>query len=296
MLFKGSCCALITPFKIDGSIHFEQLKALIDWHINQKTSALVILGTTGENPTLSEDEKMAVFQCAIDHAKGKIVLIANTGDNNTQASIERSLKTKAMGYDGLLLVVPYYNKPQQRGLIAHFSAIANAVQLPCILYNVPSRSVTNMEAQTLIELAQNPFIVGVKEASHNDDQIKAILKDAPNDFGVYCGNDDQNQDMLEWGAHGLISVTANVIPAQLQKQCELMQNHLVIEARNIHQTYLRLHSDLFIESNPVGVKASLNEMGFEVGSCRLPLVDLEENHLKTLQATLDAYHLRKENS
>lgn len=293
MLFKGSCVALVTPFHPDGSVNHAMLKTLVDWHIGNHTQALVILGTTGENPTLSETEKFDVFKTVVEHAKGRIVLIANTGDNNTQASIERSLIAKKLGYDGCLLVVPYYNKPQQRGLVAHFKAIADAVELPCILYNVPSRTGLNMTSDTLLELAKHPHIVGVKESSHDEVQIKSILKNAPTNFGVYCGNDDQNQEMLEWGAHGLISVSANLIPSPLQKQCEAVFSHHFKEARELHETYARLHADLFIESNPVAVKAGLNLMGFNVGACRLPLVDMEPEHAQLLEETLKQVHLTK---
>lgn len=285
MLFKGLGVAIITPFTENG-IDIEKLKELVDWHITSGTKALIVLGTTGENPTLSEDEKIVVFKTVADYAKGRIILIANTGDNSTQSSIERSLKVKAMGYDGLLLVVPYYNKPQQRGLIAHFTKIVDTVQMPSILYNVPGRSSLNMETETLLACAQNKYIVGVKEASHNDDQIKQIIKEAPKHFGIYCGNDDQNQDCLEWGAHGIISVTGNVTPTILNQQCELALAHQLDHARMIHEQLLPLHTALFIETNPVGVKEALNLMGKQVGGVRLPLVDMEDNHRLVLKDVL----------
>lgn len=281
MLFRGSGVALITPFTENG-IDLEKLKELVEWHIQAGTQALIVLGTTGENPTLSEDEKVIVFKTVAQVGKGRICLIANTGDNSTSSSIERSQFAKDLGYDGLLLVVPYYNKPQQRGLIAHFTKIVDTVKLPAILYNVPGRTSLNMEASTTLHLAEHPYIVGVKEASHMDDQIKTIIRNAPNDFAIYCGNDDQNQDCLDWGADGLISVSANVVPALLQKQCEAMTSHHQEEAQHIHRQLINLHKMLFIETNPVGVKVALNAMGKNVGSVRLPLVDMEKENKETL--------------
>lgn len=285
MLFKGLGVAIITPFKEDG-IDVVKLKELVEWHITSGTKALIVLGTTGENPTLSEDEKIFVFKTVADYASGRIVLIANTGDNSTQSSIDRSLKVKEMGYDGLLLVVPYYNKPQQRGLIAHFTKIVDTVQMPSILYNVPGRSSLNMEAETILACAQNKYIVGVKEASHIADQIQKIIKEAPAHFGIYCGNDDQNQDCLKWGAHGIISVTGNVTPSLLNQQCEFALSHQIEKARLIHEQLLPLHKALFIETNPVGVKEALNMMGKRVGTVRLPLVDMEENNKLLLRKVL----------
>lgn len=285
MLFKGLGVAIVTPFTEDG-VDLEKLKELVEWHIASGTKALIVLGTTGENATMTEDEKMLVFKTVSDLAAGRIVLIANTGDNCTADSIERSLKIKGYGYDGLLLVVPYYNKPQQRGIVAHFNKIVDTVKMPAILYNVPGRCSLNMEVESILECAKNPLIVGVKEASHNDEQIKKIIKNAPEGFGVYCGNDDQNQDCLEWGAHGIISVTGNVVPAQLNQQCEFALNNQFEQANNIHQHLLPLHKALFIETNPAGVKAALNAMGKNVGIPRLPLVEMEENNHQQLTEVL----------
>ncbi len=285
MLFKGSAVAIVTPFTENG-VDLEKLKELVEWHIQEGTKALIVLGTTGENATMTEDEKILVWKTVADQAKGRIVLIANTGDNCTADSIERTLKIKDFGYDGILLVVPYYNKPQQRGLIAHFNKIVDTVEMPAIIYNVPGRCSLNMEAETILACAQNKWIVGVKEASHIDSQIKEIIEKAPKDFGVYCGNDDQNQDCLEWGAHGIISVTANIVPNLLSQQCELALAGKLKEANKIHQRLLPLHKTLFIETNPVGVKAALNAMGKNVGVTRLPLVDMEEDNRKSLVCVL----------
>ncbi len=285
MLFKGLGVAIVTPFTENG-IDIPKLIELVEWHIQQGTQALIVQGTTGENATCTEDEKILVFKTVAEVVKGRICLIANTGDNCTQDSIDRTLKIKDFGYDGILLVVPYYNKPQQRGLIAHFNTIVNTVKMPAILYNVPGRCAINMETETILACAQNPYIVGVKEASHIDQQIKELIEKAPAHFSVYCGNDDQNQDCLEWGAQGLISVSGNIVPNLLQKQCTLMAEGKVDEARQIHQDLMPLHKGLFIETNPVGVKAALNAMGKKVGSTRLPLVDMEEKNHQDLIVVL----------
>ncbi len=293
MLFQGSGVAIITPFTENG-VDIEKLKEMVEWHIQEGTKALIVLGTTGENATMTEDEKILVWKTVADQAKGRIVLVANTGDNCTADSIERSLKIKDFGYDGLLLVVPYYNKPQQRGLIAHFTKIVDTVEMPAIIYNVPGRTSLNMEAETILACAQNKWIVGVKEASHNSEQIKAIIDGAPDGFGVYCGNDDQNQECLEMGADGIISVTANVVPSLLAEQCSLALDGKLAEAKKIHQRLLPLHKALFIETNPVGVKVALNAMGREVGITRLPLVEMEEDNRKSLVCVLKGQGLVKE--
>ena len=285
MLFQGSAVAIITPFTENG-VDLEKLKELVEWHIQEGTKALIVLGTTGENATMTEDEKILVWKTVAETAAGRIVLVANTGDNCTADSIERTLKIKEFGYDGILLVVPYYNKPQQRGLIAHFNKIVDTVEMPAIIYNVPGRTSLNMEAETILTCAQNKWIVGVKEASHNDEQIKTIIANKPEGFGVYCGNDDQNQDCLEWGADGIISVTANVVPGILSKQCDLALKGELKEAQKIHEGLLPLHKALFIETNPVGVKVAMNEMGKNVGVTRLPLVDMEEDNRKSLVSVL----------
>ena len=194
MLFRGSGVALVTPFNENG-IDLNQLRSLIEWHIEAKTDALIIMGTTGEGAVLSDEEKTILLKESIKVGKGRIVMVANTGTNDTKASIQWSLKAQAMSYDGLLMVCPYYNKPTQRGLIAHFTTIADAVNIPIILYNVPGRTSVNLSAQSCIQLAKHPNIVGVKEASHDLNQIKAII-DGTEDFAVYSGNDGQNLDIL----------------------------------------------------------------------------------------------------
>lgn len=281
MLFKGSGVALVTPFDENG-INYHVLKELIDWHISEGTQALIIMGTTGEGATLRQSEKLDLFEKALSYAKGRIVMIANTGSNDTQASIELSLDAQLMGYDGLLMVCPYYNKPTQRGLIAHFTAIADAVNTPIILYNVPARTSVNLSAESCIYLSSHKNIVGVKEASHDLSQIKEIIEHCDSDFSVYSGNDDQNLDILKLGGMGIISVTANCVPKRCAELCETFFNNELERAETIQASLAALNDVLFIESNPVPIKTALNLMGKDVGLCRLPLVNLESRNREIL--------------
>ena len=281
MIFKGSGVALVTPFNETG-INYDVLKELIDWHIKSGTHALIIMGTTGEGATLRYLEKIELFKKALEFGKGRIKMIANTGSNDTASSIELSLIAQEMGYDGLLMVSPYYNKPTQRGLIAHFTAIADAVKIPIILYNVPGRCSVNLSAESCINLSKHPNIVGVKEASHDLVQIKQIIDGADESFKVYSGNDDQNLDILKLGGYGIISVTANCVPERLAALCETFFKGDLQSAELIQKRCEALNEILFIESNPVPIKETLNLMGKNVGSVRLPLVELEESHRSQL--------------
>ncbi|MBV1709076.1 MAG: 4-hydroxy-tetrahydrodipicolinate synthase [Erysipelothrix sp.] len=289
-LFQGSGVAIVTPFK-DDKINLKEFSTLIQWHIEHKTDAIIVIGTTGESPVLSMDEKKLLIKSAVEFAGGRIPIIANTGTNNTAQSIEMSLYAQSVGVDGLLLVTPYYNKPTQRGLIAHFTAIANAVNLPIILYNVPSRCGVNIEAQTVIELSHVSNIVGVKEASGNLEQIKAIIDGTSDDFAVYSGNDDQIYDVLALGGDGVISVSANLIPQTISNLCSLYLGGKAEKSKALSEHLSLLHKVLFIESNPVPVKAAMNVCGHDVGHTRLPLVDLEEEHRIILMEALNHYHL-----
>lgn len=281
MIFKGSGVALVTPFNETG-INYDVLKELIDWHIQSKTQALIIMGTTGEGATLRYLEKIELFKKALEFGKGRIKMIANTGSNDTASSIELSLIAQEMGYDGLLMVCPYYNKPTQRGLIAHFSAIADAVKIPIILYNVPGRCAVNLSAESCITLSKHPNIVGVKEASHDLNQIKQIIDGVDETFKVYSGNDDQNLDILKLGGYGMISVTANCVPDRCATLCETFFKGDLQSAELIQKNCETLNEILFIESNPVPIKETLNLMGKKVGSVRLPLVELEDVHRSQL--------------
>jgi len=285
-MFKGSGVALVTPFNQKG-INFEVLKQLIEWHVEAQTDALIIMGTTGEGVTLSFDEKLELLEKALDFSQGRLFMVANTGSNDTAASIELSIIAKALGYDALLAVAPYYNKPTQRGLLAHFRAIADAVKHPIILYNVPGRTAVNISAETTLELAQHPYICGVKEASHDLVQIEKILQEKPSDFLVYSGNDDQNEAILRMGGAGVISVAGNVVPKRVKAQCVAGLAKDEHELARISKDLEALNDILFIESNPVPSKAALNMMNMLVGPVRLPLVELEVAHHQALKAVLE---------
>lgn len=286
MLFRGSGVALITPFNENG-IDLEKLRALIEWHIEAKTDALIIMGTTGEGAVLNDEEKTILLEEALKIGKGRILMVANTGTNDTRASIAWSLKAQSMGYDALLMVCPYYNKPTQGGLIAHFTAIADAVDIPILLYNVPGRTSVNLSAESCISLSKHPRIVGVKEASHDLNQIKKII-DNTTDFAVYSGNDDQNLEILKLGGQGFISVTGNLVPEQLKALASAYFSDNLVLAERIQNELAPLNDVLFIESNPVPIKAALNHIGKDVGVCRLPLVELEDQNFEKLIHVLKA--------
>ncbi len=281
-LFKGSGVALITPFNDNLEVNYDMLEKLILWHIEMKTDALIICGTTAESATLSMEEKKEVLSFSIKVADHKIPIIAGTGSNNTDQSIELSLYAKSIGADGLLVVTPYYNKPTQRGLIAHYKAIAKACDLPIVLYNVPGRTGVNLEVDSVVELAKVPQIVALKEASGNLEQISEIIKKVPLDFDVYSGNDDQTEDILKMGGSGVISVTANILPTVIHE----------VATHQREGKYLKdLHDIMFIESNPVPVKEALCYLGFNVGATRLPLVELTREHHEKLIEVLNQFDL-----
>ncbi|MFP4287536.1 MAG: 4-hydroxy-tetrahydrodipicolinate synthase [Candidatus Izemoplasmataceae bacterium] len=287
MIFKGSGVALITPFK-NGEIDIESFNKLIEFHIKSSTDALIITGTTGESATLSKEEKLLLYEEAVKTAKKRVPIIANTGTNNTFESIDLSLGAERLGVDGLLVVTPYYNKPTQKGLYAHFTAIANATALPIILYNVPSRTSVSLSLETIVELSKISNIVGIKEASGDLSFVEEIILSTPKNFALYSGNDDLYADTLRLGGDGVISVVANIVPSvshQLFKEFqEDKENAFFIQERlNI------LNDCLFIESNPVPVKTALSIMSTISNEVRLPLVTLEESSLNRLKKALNTF-------
>lgn len=291
-LFNGMGVALVTPFK-DGVVNEEALRKLVEWHIEAGSDALILTGTTGESATLSHKEKLDVYRIGVEQAAGRIQIIAGTGSNDTSASIEISREAEALGVDGLLLVVPAYNKPSQRGLIAHYSAIANAVAIPCILYNVPGRSALDMAPETVIELSRVPNILALKEASGDVPRIGRILKEAQKGFKVYAGNDGEIYDVLALGGHGVISVLGNLCPAETKAMTRDYWAGETEKVRDAQEYFNPLIDALFIETNPCPVKEAMNLMGLEVGDLRLPLVGLSEENHGTLIQVLNDYGLVK---
>ena len=273
-MIKGSIVAIVTPMQEDGSLDLPALRKLIDWHIAEGTDAIVIVGTTGESPTVTVDEHCELISIAVEHAAGRIPVIAGTGGNSTAEAIELTQFAKTVGADASLQVVPYYNRPTQEGMFRHFSKIAEAVDLPVILYNVPGRTVADMSNDTIVRLSAVPGIVGVKDATGNLGRGIELLASVPSSFAVYSGDDATAMALMFCGAQGNISVTANVVPRAMHELCLAAMAGDVAKAIAINKPLLGLHSKLFIEPNPVPVKWALAEMGMMPAGIRLPLVAL----------------------
>ncbi|WP_042276142.1 4-hydroxy-tetrahydrodipicolinate synthase [[Clostridium] dakarense] len=285
MIFKGSAVALVTPFTENG-VDFEKLGKLVEYHIENHTDALVICGTTGEATTMSDDEQLAVIKYVVDKVQKRIPVIAGTGSNNTAHSIYLSQKAEKLGADALLIITPYYNKANQRGLKLHFEEIAKSVNLPIILYNVPGRTSMNIKPSLVAELAKVDNIVAVKEASGDLAQVAEIARLVPDDFAIYSGNDDSIVQLLSVGGSGVISVLANVCP---QETHDLVQKFLdgdIEGSRKLQLDMKPLIDALFIEVNPIPVKTAMNLLGFEVGNLRLPLAEMDEKNLQVLKQEL----------
>ena len=273
-MIKGSIVAIVTPMLEDGGLDLAAFRSLIDFHIAQGTDGIVVVGTTGESPTVDVAEHELLIQVAVEHAAGRIPVLAGTGANSTKEAIELADFSKKAGADASLTVVPYYNKPTQEGLYLHFKAIAEAVDMPHILYNVPSRTSADMHNDTVLRLAQIPNIVGVKDATGDLERGSDLLLRAPENFAVYSGDDASSLALLLLGAHGTISVTANVAPKLLHEMCVAASNGEVARAREINFRLLGLHRHLFVEANPIPVKWAVARMGKIKNVLRLPLTPL----------------------
>jgi 4-hydroxy-tetrahydrodipicolinate synthase len=287
-LFKGSGVAIITPFSEDG-VDFKKLEELLEWHIAEKTDAIVVCGTTGEASTMSEQERKETIKFTVDVVKGRIPVIAGTGSNNTRASVEMSRWAESIGVDGLLVITPYYNKTTQRGAIEHFKAIASAVTKPIIIYNVPSRTGFNLQPQTLCELSKLENIVAVKEASSDIAQIGEIAQLCGDNLDIYSGNDDQIVPLLALGAKGVISVVANILPRDTHDICEKFFNGDLKGSLELQLKMFQVIKALFVETNPIPVKAAMNLMGMQVGDLRLPLIEISQKGLEVLKREMLAY-------
>jgi 4-hydroxy-tetrahydrodipicolinate synthase len=285
-MIKGSIVAIVTPMHADGSLDFEGLNKLIDWHIAEGTNSIVIAGTTGESATVSVDEHCALIKATVAHAKGRIPIIAGAGANSTAEAIKLTRFAKEAGADATLQVVPYYNRPTQEGMYQHFKAIAEAVDLPVILYNVPGRTVADMSNGTILRLAQVPNIVGVKDATGNIARGFDLLRLAPADFAVYSGDDPTAMALMFAGGAGNISVTANVMPRAMAEMCAAAIAGDVAKAVPLNNLMFPLHQKLFIEPNPVPVKWALAQMGKMPAGIRLPLVPLADDCHEAVRAAL----------
>jgi 4-hydroxy-tetrahydrodipicolinate synthase len=283
---RGSIPAIVTPMLEDGSLDLPAFRKLIDWHIAEGTDAIVVVGTSGESATLNVEEHILMIRTAVEHAAKRIPIIAGAGGNSTAEAIELTKHAKAVGADVTLQVVPYYNKPTQEGMYRHFKSIAEAVDLPVILYNVPGRTVADMAHETTLRLAQVPGIIGVKEATGNIDRAAHLIKSAPAHFGIYSGDDPTAIALMLLGGHGNISVTANIAPCLMSDLCKAALAADAKTAREIHLKLLSLHKNLFIESNPIPAKWALQQLGRVKGGIRLPLTPLDARYHDVVRAAL----------
>jgi 4-hydroxy-tetrahydrodipicolinate synthase len=285
-MIKGSIVAIVTPRHEDGSLDLDAFRALIDFHVGQGTNGVVVVGTTGESPTVDVAEHELLIAEAVKHAAKRIPVIAGTGANSTREAIELAAFSKKAGADASLTVVPYYNKPTQEGLYQHFKAIAEAVDMPHILYNVPGRTVADMGNDTVLRLAQIPNIVGIKDATGNIERGSELLQRAPEGFAVYSGDDASTLALMLLGAHGTISVTANVAPKLMSEMCAAALNGEFARAREINFCLLGLHRKLFVEANPIPVKWAVARMGKIRNVLRLPLTPLSQSAHATVEAAM----------
>jgi 4-hydroxy-tetrahydrodipicolinate synthase len=285
-MIQGSIVAIVTPMHEDGSLDLPGLRKLIDWHIAEGTDGIVIVGTTGESPTVNVEEHCELIKVAVEHAARRIPVIAGTGGNSTTEAIELTRYAKKVGADASLQVVPYYNRPTQEGMYLHFRKIAEAVELPVILYNVPGRTVADMSNETMLRLAKVPGIVGVKEATGNIARGTELLRLAPASFAVYSGDDATAMALMFCGAKGNISVTANIAPRAMHELCAAATKGDIPTAVKLNNRLLPLHNKLFVEPNPVPVKWAMTRMGLIPAGMRLPLAPLAAEYHDTVLAAL----------
>ncbi|MSP95742.1 MAG: 4-hydroxy-tetrahydrodipicolinate synthase [Betaproteobacteria bacterium] len=286
-MITGSLVAIATPMLEDGRLDLVRFRSLIDFHVNEGTDGIVVVGTTGESPTVDFDEHKELIKVAVDHAKGRIPIIAGTGGNSTAEAIELTHSARKSGAAACLSVVPYYNKPTQEGLYLHFRKIVEAVDIPQILYNVPGRTVADMSNDTTMRLAVLPGVIGIKDATANIERATDLIKRAPRDFAIYSGEDSTALALILLGGHGVISVTANVAPRLMHEMCAAALQGDVVTARRINMHLLSLHQKLFVEANPIPVKWALEQMGLIGGGIRLPMTPLSDRFHDTV---LDALH------
>lgn len=285
--FGKVATAMVTPFDHKGNIDFEKTTQLINYLISNGSDALVIAGTTGESPTLSTEEKLALFRHSVKVVDGRVPVVAGTGSNNTYASIELTKKAEEIGVDAIMIVAPYYNKPNQEGLYQHFKTIAESTELPVMLYNIPGRSVINMSVDTIVRLAELPNVIALKDASGDLDAMTAIIAQTSDDFALYSGDDGLTLPVLAIGGTGIISVASHVIGNEMQEMVKLYESGNPKEAAKIHQRIVPVMKSLFAAPSPTPVKTALQLKGLDVGSVRLPLVPLTEEERQTLVSTLN---------
>ena len=285
-MITGSLVAIVTPMFEDGRLDMERFRSLIDWHVAEGTDGIVVVGTTGESPTVDFDEHKELIRVAVDHAEGRIPIVAGTGGNSTAEAIELTESAKKAGATACLSVVPYYNKPTQEGLYRHFRKVAETVDLPMIVYNVPGRTVADLQNDTVVRLAQVPGIIGIKDATANIERGTDLVKRAPRGFAIYSGEDSTALALILLGGHGVISVTANVAPRLMHEMCAAALVGDVKKARELNLRLLGLHQKLFVEANPIPVKWALAQMGRIEPGLRLPMTPLAERFHEAVRGAL----------
>ncbi len=292
-IFTGAAIAIITPMNNDGSINYDELGRIIDDQIEKGTDAIVICGTTGESATMTDDEHRDCIKFAVKHVAGRVPVIAGAGSNDTRYAVELSKEAEAAGADALLHVTPYYNKATQKGLIAHFTAVADAVNIPIILYNVPSRTGCGFDVATVKELSKHKNIAAIKEASGNISFAAKLIAECGDNIDVYSGNDDMVVPLMSLGGKGVISVASHVIPKEMHDMVQYCLDNNFAEATKLQIEYLDIINNLFIELNPIPAKEAMNMIGWNAGPCRLPLTEMSDEHKAKLRASLEKHGLIK---
>ncbi len=292
-IFTGAGVAIVTPMNADGSINYEEFGKMIDFQIENETDAIIVCGTTGESSTMTDEEHVECIRYCVDRVNKRVPVIAGTGSNDTRYAVELSKEAEKLGADALLLVTPYYNKTSQRGLAAHFTAIADSVKIPAILYNVPSRTGVNISLDTYKALCRHENIAAAKEASGNISAIAKLIEECGEYMDVYSGNDDQIVPIMSLGGKGVISVLSNVIPKETHMITKYCLDNDFAEAGRLQIKYLKLANALFMDVNPIPVKEAMDLMGWKAGECRLPLLKMEQSKIDTLAEIMKEYGLIK---
>ena len=290
-LFTGAGVAIVTPFKKDGSVDYEKFAEIIDYQIENKTDAIIVCGTTGESATLSHKEHVEVIDFCVKHVNKRVPVIGGAGSNDTAFAVGLAKEAESLGCDGLLCVTPYYNKTSQRGLIKHFTMIADAVNIPIILYSVPSRTGVTITPETCKELSKHKNIAAIKEATGNIASVAKIRALCGDDLDIYSGNDDMIVPILSLGGKGVISVLSNICPKETHEMCELYFSGETEKSANLQIKYLELINALFMDVNPIPVKDAMNIMGMNVGECRMPLLTMTDDNLNKMRSVLSKYNL-----
>lgn len=290
-IFEGSCVAIVTPFNQDGSVNYQELERLIEFQIENETDAIVTCGTTGESATLSTEEHIEVVRFTVEKVAKRVPVIAGTGSNDTAYAVDLSIECEKVGVDALLLVTPYYNKTSQKGLVESFFAVADVVNIPCIIYNVPSRTGVNILPETYLKLSVHENIVAVKEANHDVSSVAQTIALCGDALDIYSGEDNQTLPIIALGGKGVISVFANIMPKEMHDLAKAALNDDFVTAREMTSKYIQLMDSLFVDVNPIPVKEALVLMGYDCKKFRLPLVNMDDDKIETLTSVMTKYQV-----